>query len=126
MLKQRSMHASQLQLMLNSLDPKHQWVNLHHRYVLPDAVDHPLVETWLDTARAIATCDMVVSVDTCVAHLSAAMGVTTWVLLPGASAWHYLLHRPDHPLYPSMRMYRNYGRGLDNAIEAACDHLSRF
>lgn len=124
--KQRSMHASQLQHMLNSLDRKHQWVNLIYKHGLPPECDAPIIENWLDTAKAIATCDLVVSVDTGVAHLAGAMGVPVWVLLPGASAWQYPIKRDDHPFYPSMRMYRNYGKGLENAVEAVSDHLSRL
>ncbi len=123
---QRSMHASQLQHVLNSLPRHHQWVNLIYKHGLPVEVDAPILDTWLDTAHAIATCDLVITVDTGVAHLAGAMGVTTYTLLPGGSAWQYLLHRLDHPLYPSMRLFRNYGKGLDNAVEEVCDHLSRL
>jgi hypothetical protein len=124
--KCRSMHASQLQSVLNSMDRKHQWVNLNYKHELPKECDNPVIENWLDTAKAIATCDMVVSVDTGVAHLSAAMGVPTWVVLPGNSAWQYPIHRDDHPFYPTMRMFRNYGKGMENAVEAVSDHLSRL
>jgi hypothetical protein len=124
--RQRSLHASQLQPLMNSLDPRHKWVNLHHHYILPDTVDHPIVETWLDTAKAISTCDLVVSVDTAVAHLAAAMGIVTWVMLPGASAWHYPLYRPDHPFYPSMRMFRNQAEGLDFAVQFVSAELNRL
>jgi len=124
--KCRSMHASQLQSVLNSMDRKHKWVNLNYKHSLPSECDNPVIENWLDTAKAIATCDMVVSVDTGVAHLSAAMGVPTWVVLPGNSAWQYPIHRDDHPFYPTMRMFRNYGKGMENAVEAVSDHLSRL
>jgi hypothetical protein len=122
----RSLHASQLQPMLNSLNPIHQWVNLHHHYLLPPAVDHPIVDNWLDTARAISTCDIVVSVDTAVAHLSGAMGIPVWVLLPGSSAWHYPLYRKDNPMYPSMRMFRNLTEGLDHAAQFVSAELNRL
>jgi hypothetical protein len=124
--KCRSMHASQLQSVLNSMDRKHQWVNLNYKHSLPKECDNPVIENWLDTAKAIATCDMVVSVDTGVAHISAAMGVPTWVVLPGNSAWQYPIHRDDHPFYPTMRMFRNYGKGMENAVEAVSDHISRL
>jgi hypothetical protein len=124
--KCRSMHASQLQHVLNSMDRKHQWVNLNYKHELPKECDNPVIENWLDTAKAITTCDMVVSVDTGVAHLSGAMGVPTWVVLPGNSAWQYPIHRDDHPFYPTMRMFRNYGKGMENAVEAVSDHLSRL
>jgi len=124
--KCRSMHASQLQSVLNSMDRKHKWVNLNYKHELPKECDNPVIENWLDTAKIIATCDMVVSVDTGVAHLAGAMGVPTWVVLPGNSAWQYPIHRDDHPFYPTMRMFRNYGKGLENAVEAVSDNLSRL
>jgi hypothetical protein len=124
--KQRSMHDSQLQPMLNALSRKHQWVNLIHRHKLPDIVDHLPLDDWLDTAKAIATCDLVVSVDTGVAHLAGAMGVPVWVLLPGASAWQYPLYRRVHPFYPSMRMFRNQAEGLDHAVNFVIAELNRL
>jgi hypothetical protein len=106
--KCRSMHASQLQHVLNSMNQKHQWVNLNYKHELP--VENPVIEDWLDTAKAIATCDLVVSVDTGVAHLAGAMGVPTWVLLPGASAWQYpIKQRPS--VLPVERV-PDYGKGL--------------
>jgi Tfp pilus assembly protein PilF len=57
-------------------------------------------------AALIANLDLVVSVDTSVAHLAGAMGVATWVLLPFDSEWRYHLGRHDNPWYPSMRLYR--------------------
>jgi hypothetical protein len=124
--KCRSMHASQLQSVLNSMDRKHRWVNLNYKHSLPAECENPVIENWLDTAKIIATCDMVVSVDTGVAHLSAAMEKKTWVVLPGNSAWQYPIHRDDHPFYPTMRMFRNYGKGMENAVEVVSDHLSRL
>jgi hypothetical protein len=124
--KCRSMHASQLQHVLNAMDRRHKWVNLNYKHSLPPECDNPVIEDWLDTAKIIATCDLVVSVDTGVAHLSAAMGVPTWVVLPGNYAWQYPSNRDVHPFYPTMRMFRNYGKGLDNAVEAVSDNLSRL
>jgi len=124
--KQRSMHDSQLQPMLNSLSRKHQWVNLIHGHALPKEVEEPCLDDWLDTAKAIRTCDLVVSVDTGVAHLAGAMGVPVWVILPGAAAWQYPIYRDNHPFYPSMRMFWNRKEGMDNAVEVVCDNLSRL
>jgi len=124
--KQRSMHDSQLQPMLNALSRKHQWVNLIHGHKLPKEVDNPILDDWLDTAKAAATCDLIVSVDTGVAHLAGAMGIPVWVILPGAAAWQYPVYRENHPFYPSMRMFWNRKEGLDDAVEAVIDHLSRL
>lgn len=63
------------------------------------------------TAAAIANLDLVVSVDTSVAHLSGAMGKPTWTLLPFSPDWRWLLGREDSPWYPTMRLYRQATAG---------------
>ena len=50
--------------------------------------------------------DVVISVDTSVAHLAAALGRPTWLLLPYSPDWRWLLERDDSPWYASMRLYR--------------------
>ena len=69
------------------------------------------VETFSDTAGIIANLDMVISVDTSVAHLSGAMGQHTWTLLPFSPDWRWLMYRDDSPWYPSMRLFRQKSVG---------------
>lgn len=69
------------------------------------------VEDFADTAALIAQLDLVLCVDTAVAHLAGAMGKPTWVLLPFAPDWRWLQKRTDSPWYPSMRLFRQQKAG---------------
>lgn len=64
------------------------------------------VRDFADTAALCECLDLVVAVDTSVAHLSAALGKRTWILLPFAPDWRWLLDRDDSPWYPTARLYR--------------------
>lgn len=60
-----------------------------------------------DTAAIMLNCDLVISVDTSVAHLAGSLGVPTWVLIPGYSTdWRWQIKRTDSPWYPAMKLYR--------------------
>ena len=59
---------------------------------------------------------LVISVDTSVAHLSAALGKETWVLLSHVPDWRWLLDREDSPWYPSMKLYRQTSIGNWNSV----------
>lgn len=64
-----------------------------------------------DTAAIIANLDLVISVDTAVAHLAGAMGRPTWMLVPYVPEWRWLLDREDTPWYPTMRLFRQSAPG---------------
>jgi tetratricopeptide (TPR) repeat protein len=66
----------------------------------------PHVADMADTAAQIAHLDLLISADTAVAHLGAALGVPTWVLMPYAPDWRWLQERSDTPWYPKMRLFR--------------------
>ncbi len=72
-----------------------------HR-VLPLPPGTPL----LDTAALISELDLVISVDTSVAHLAGALGKRCWLMLPFAPDWRWLLSRSDTPWYPATMLYR--------------------
>jgi hypothetical protein len=68
--------------------------------ILPDVRD------LLAEARLIRGLDLVIAVDTMVAHLAGALGAPVWTLLPAQCDWRWLADRDDSPWYPSMRLFR--------------------
>jgi hypothetical protein len=62
-------------------------------------------------AAQIRAMDLVVTIDNSAAHLAGALGVPTWVLLPSAPNWRWLLERSDSPWYPSIRLFRQTKEG---------------
>lgn len=64
-----------------------------------------------DTADAIAQLDLVITVDTSVAHLAGALATPVWVLLAHVADWRWLLNREDSPWYPTMRLFRQSQAG---------------
>jgi Flp pilus assembly protein TadD len=59
-----------------------------------------------DLAAVLMNVDLVVTVETAVAHLAGALGVPVWVMLSVAGDWRWLLERSDSPWYPTMRLFR--------------------
>jgi tetratricopeptide (TPR) repeat protein len=81
----------------------------------------PWLSDFAETSVAVSHLDLVISVDTSVAHLAGALGRPMWLLLPKASEWRWLLERGDSPWYPTARLFRqrNAGDWLGVAREAA-------
>jgi tetratricopeptide (TPR) repeat protein len=65
-----------------------------------------LFEDFCDTATAISKLDLVITIDSSIAHLSGALGKPTWILLPVANDWRWFLKRSDSPWYPSVTLFR--------------------
>ena len=66
----------------------------------------PLMDDFASTATLLEQLDLVITIDTAVAHLAGALGIPTWMLLSATPDWRWLLGRSDSPWYPSMRLFR--------------------
>ena len=66
----------------------------------------PELRDFVDTAAVVANLDLVISVDTSVAHLAGAMGKPVWILLNKGCDWRWFLGREDSPWYPTARLFR--------------------
>jgi ADP-heptose:LPS heptosyltransferase len=80
-----------------------------------------------DTAALVSTLDLVISVDTSVAHLAGALAKPVWVMLPFIADWRWLLDREDSPWYPTVRLFRqDETRALDSVIARVRTALTEF
>ena len=106
-------------------------INLHSLQVGSDSVEiHDFVDgnrifdwgsklvSFSDTAYVLSQLDLVISVDTAVAHLSGALNIPTWTLLPFNCDFRWLRSRPDTPWYPSMRLFRQRSLGDWSSVVA--------
>lgn len=69
------------------------------------------ISDFADTAAIVAQLDLVITIDTSVAHLAGALGKPTWVVLPFVPDWRWMLKRQDSPWYPTMRLFRQESIG---------------
>ena len=116
--------------------PGHRFVSLQHEVRPADAAAlaaRPAIERagehqadFAQTAAIIAPLDLVVTVDTSVAHLAGALGKPVWVLLPPTPDWRWLLERSDSPWYPTMRLFRADRRGWGPVVARVAKALARF
>jgi tetratricopeptide (TPR) repeat protein len=80
-----------------------------------------------DTAALISQLDLVISVDTSVAHLAGALGKPVWILLTHAPDWRWLLDRDDSPWYPTVRLFRqNESREWGGVVARLREALDEF
>ena len=103
-------------LSLIKKNPNYEWINLQvectaeeHQLLIAEGVKtYPgFINNFSDTAALMHHLDVVLSVDTAVAHLAGAMGRPTWIMLNSyALDWRWLLNREDSPWYPSARLFR--------------------
>ena len=79
-----------------------------------DALIHNMGEGFADfrdTAAAVQALDLVIAVDTSVAHLAGALGKPVWTLLPYSPDWRWMVHRDTSPWYPTMTLFRQTSPG---------------
>jgi tetratricopeptide (TPR) repeat protein len=80
-----------------------------------------------DTAALVKCLDLVITVDTSVAHLAAALGCPTWILLPWTPDYRWLLGRDDSPWYPTVRLFRQTEtRDYANVVDRVRDELIKL
>jgi len=82
-----------------------------HGVVIHDWPDADPLRNLDDFAAQIAALDLVISVDNATVHMAGALGVPTWVLLPFAPDWRWMLDRDDSLWYPSVRLFRQSQHG---------------
>ncbi|HVT87539.1 MAG TPA: tetratricopeptide repeat protein [Tepidisphaeraceae bacterium] len=73
------------------------------------------LKDFADSAALIENLDLVITVDTAVAHLAGGLGKPVWVILPTTADWRWMLDRDDSPWYPTMRLFRQPAAGDWNA-----------
>ncbi len=87
----------------------------------------PRLGDFAAAAAAMAALDLIVTIDTAMAHLAGALARPVWVMLSRGGDWRYLREREDSPWYPTMRLFRQPAPGDWAAVVArVADELSRF
>jgi len=119
------------------LSPNVQWISLQNELRAGDAAAlaqlHNVercgeqLQDFADTAALIDLLDLVIAVDTSVAHLAGAMAKQVWILLPYHADWRWLLDRSDSPWYPTARLFRqDRTRSWDSVIKDVRGALGEF
>lgn len=77
---------------------------------------------FIDTAAVMKNLDLIITVDTSIAHLAGALGIPVWVLLPYVADWRWFRDRTDSPWYPSMRLFRQKTLGDWSSVMQEVEH----
>lgn len=126
----RSLPQALLQRLLNVPGPR--WISLQigarapeFAVLAPQGLDLTAdLQTFADTAALIAQLDLVIAVDTAVAHLAAAMGKTVWLLLPWIGDWRWGKPGERCAWYPDVRLFRQRSHGdWSTVIDEVCAAL---
>lgn len=85
---------------------------------------------FMDTAAVMCHLDLVITVDTAIAHLAGALGIRVWLLLPYSVDWRWTAHRTDSVWYPTMRIFKqkkplNWSPVISDVIEALHELLAQ-
>jgi ADP-heptose:LPS heptosyltransferase len=94
----------------------------------PNIIDvHEHLSTFGDTAAVIHQLDLIISVDTSVAHLAGALNKPVWILLSDNANWRWFINRSDSPWYPSATLFRqNVFNQWNNVITDLKKSLKKF
>ncbi|MFM0732326.1 tetratricopeptide repeat-containing glycosyltransferase family protein [Paraburkholderia sediminicola] len=89
----------------------------------------PEINSFSDTLAIVQTLDLVITVDTAVAHLAGACATPVWVLLPTCTDWRWMVERDDSPWYPSARLFRQRELGrwetvMDDVANALQEYVA--
>ncbi len=86
----------------------------------------PHLTDYAETAAAISQLDLVITVDTSVAHLASTLDVPAWMLVPFAPDWRWLLNRSDSPWYASLRLFRQKTGDWSGVVHEVMEELPKF
>jgi tetratricopeptide (TPR) repeat protein len=93
----------------------------------PLLTDHgSALEDYTETAAAVSAMDLVISVDTSLAHLAGALGRSVWILLAHSADWRWMMERDDSPWYPTARLFRQQHRGDWDGVLADVEAALRY
>lgn len=84
-----------------------------------------LTERFVDTAALMVNLDLIISIDTSVAHLAGALGRPVWTLLCATPDWRWMLDRADSPWYPTMKLYRQTFGSWQSVFKEVKIHLQQ-